>query len=66
MSAPGRDAQGRNGLDGSPILSGGCELSVSGTLLWSMEEQPDPNPHPLRRDSAPVESDGILIYPVAS
>jgi hypothetical protein len=42
---------------------GGCELSVCGTLLWSLDEQPDPNPHLLRRDPAPVESVGILIYP---
>ena len=42
---------------------GGCELSVCGTLLWSLDEQPDPNPHLLRRDPAPVESVGILTYP---
>ena len=40
----------------------GCELSVSGALLWSLDEQPDPNPHLLRRDPSPVESVGILIY----
>jgi hypothetical protein len=42
---------------------GGCELSLCGTLLWSLEDQPDPNPHLLLRDPAPAESLGILIYP---
>jgi hypothetical protein len=41
---------------------GGCELSVCGTLLWSLDEQPDPNPQLLRRDPSPVESLGFLIY----
>lgn len=43
---------------------GGYELSVCGTLLWSPEEQPDPNRDLLQRDPFPVESVGILIYPI--
>src|SRR5215831_15641166 len=42
---------------------GGCDVSVCGTLLWSLDQQPDPNPDLLRRDPAPMESVGILIYP---
>src|SRR5215204_3303021 len=42
---------------------GGCELLLRGTPLWSLDEQPDPNPHLLRLDPTPVESVGILIYP---
>lgn len=42
---------------------GGCELSVCGTLIWTLDDQSDPNPHLIRRDPTPVESVGILIYP---
>src|SRR5262245_48760965 len=42
---------------------GGCELYLRGNLLWSAEEQPDPNEKLLRIDPAPVQSVGILIYP---
>jgi hypothetical protein len=42
---------------------GGCNLSLSGALIWSIEEQTDPNFQLLRIDAAPVESLGILIYP---
>jgi hypothetical protein len=42
---------------------GGCELALCGTSLWSLDKQPDPNPELLRRDPAPVESVGIMIYP---
>jgi hypothetical protein len=42
---------------------GGCELSLRGTRLWSLEDQPDPNPYLLRLDPTPVESVGILFYP---
>jgi hypothetical protein len=45
------------------LCPGGCELSLRGTLLWSLEHQPDPNPPLLRLDPTPVESVGILIYP---
>ncbi len=41
----------------------GCELLLRGTLLWSLNEQPDPNEQLLRIDPTPVESVGILIYP---
>ncbi len=37
--------------------------SLRGERLRSLEEQPDPNLHLLRRDPASVESVGILIYP---
>jgi hypothetical protein len=42
---------------------GGCKLSLRSTLIWSIDEQPDPNVHLLQIDSAPVESVGILFYP---
>jgi hypothetical protein len=41
---------------------GGCELSLRGARLWSLEDQPDPNPYLLRLDPTPVESVGILVY----
>ena len=41
---------------------GGCSVSLRGAPLWSLDEQPDPNPHLLRLDPTPVESVGILIY----
>jgi hypothetical protein len=41
---------------------GGCELSLRGRRLWSMTEQPDPNPELLRLDPRPVESVGILVF----
>jgi len=42
---------------------GGYELSLRGVPLWSLAEQPDPNPALLRFDPAPVETVGILVYP---
>jgi hypothetical protein len=41
---------------------GGCELSLCGTLIWSLAKQPDPNPQLLQYDPMPVESYGILTY----
>ncbi|MEO6809901.1 MAG: hypothetical protein ABI353_12380 [Isosphaeraceae bacterium] len=42
---------------------GGCEVSLRGAPLWSLDDQPDPNPTLLRLDPVPVESVGILVYP---
>ena len=42
---------------------GGCELALRGVPLWSLTDQPDPNPAMLRLDPAPVETVGILVYP---
>src|SRR6516164_11190212 len=35
---------------------GGCELLLRGALLWSIDEQPDPNERLLQIDPSPVES----------
>jgi hypothetical protein len=41
---------------------GGYALSLSGRQLWSIAEQPDPNPLLLQLDPTPLESVGILIF----
>ena len=41
---------------------GGCELSLRGDPIWSLNDQPDPNPALLRLDPAPFETVGILVY----
>jgi hypothetical protein len=42
---------------------GGYTLSLRGRQLWSIAEQPDPNPLLLLLDPTPLESVGILIFP---
>jgi hypothetical protein len=38
-------------------------LSLRDRQLWSIAEQPDPNPLLLHLDPTPLESVGILIFP---
>jgi hypothetical protein len=45
------------------FVPGEHELRFLGSVLWSAEQQPDPNPELLRRDAAPRESLGILVFP---
>jgi hypothetical protein len=41
---------------------GGIELSIDGQPIWSIGQQPDPNPVLLALDPAPVTTVGFWIY----
>jgi hypothetical protein len=41
---------------------GGAELSIQGLQVWTLEEQPDPNPTLLALDPEPVECVGIWHF----
>jgi hypothetical protein len=45
------------------FVPGGFNLSLRGLRLWSLMEQPDPNPVLLRLDPTPLDCLGILVFP---
>jgi hypothetical protein len=50
-------------VDHVGFCPGGAEVRLQGTVLWSLTQQPNPNPELLRRDPDPFESVGILVFP---
>lgn len=42
---------------------GDSELSVCGIQIWTLDDQPDPNPQLLLHDPSPVDVVGFLIFP---
>jgi hypothetical protein len=41
---------------------GGAELSIQGRAIWTLEEQPDPNPALIALDPEPVEVVGFWLF----